>query len=71
MVRNGAYRQGDETREKIVEAMRKKPDISRRELVELLGISSSAIQKHIRLLKNDGIIIRIGSDRKGLWRVLS
>lgn len=71
VVRNGAYRQGDETREKIVEAMRKKPDISRRELVELLGISSSAIQKHIRLLKNDGIIIRIGSDRKGLWRVLS
>jgi len=50
--------------------MRNKPEISRRELAELLGISPSAIQKHIEYLKDAGIIIRLGSDRKGFWKVL-
>jgi len=70
VVRNGGQKQGDETRTKIIEAMRKKPEISRRELTSLLGISPSAIQKHIEYLKGAEIIIRLGSDRKGLWKVL-
>lgn len=37
---------------------------------ETVGISQSAIQKHIEHLKGAGIIIRLGSDRKGLWKVL-
>ncbi len=70
VVRTSGQNQGDETRSKIVEAMRKKPEISRRELAETVGISQSAIQKHIGHLKGAGIIIRLGSDRKGLWKVL-
>ncbi len=62
--------QGEGTRAKIVEAMRNKPEISRRELAEIVGISQSAIQKHIEHLKYAEIIIRLGSDRKGLWKVL-
>lgn len=64
------YKSGDESRMKIVEAMRNNPEISRKDLSKLLGISPSAIQRHIELLKDTGIIIRLGSDRKGLWRVL-
>ncbi len=70
VVRNGGQKQGEETRAKIIEAMRRKPEISRRELTELLGISPSAIQKHIEYLKGAEIIIRLGSDKKGLWKVL-
>jgi len=70
VVRSGGQKQGEETRAKIIEAMRKKPEISRRELTTLLGISPSAIQKHIEYLKGAEIIIRLGSDRKGLWKVL-
>ncbi len=70
VIRNGGQKQGEETRAKIIEAMRIKPEISRKELTEIIGISSSAIQKHIEYLKNSGIIVRLGSDRKGLWRVL-
>ncbi len=66
----GGQNQGEETRAKIVEAMRNKPEISRRELAEIVGISQSAIQKHIEHLKDAEIIIRLGSDRKGLWKVL-
>lgn len=70
VVRNGGQNQGEETRAKIVKAMRNKPEISRRELAEIVGISQSAIQKHIERLKDAEIIIRLGSDRKGLWKVL-
>lgn len=64
------YKSGDESRARIVEAMRNNPEISRKELSNLLGISPSAIQKHIEFLKEAEIIIRLGSDRKGLWKVL-
>ena len=64
------YKSGDESRSKIVEAMRNNPEISRKELSKLLGISPSAIQRHIEFLKESEIIIRLGSDRKGLWKVL-
>ncbi len=65
------YKSGDESRAKIVEAMRNNPEISRKDLSNLLGISPSAIQRHIEFLKEAGIIIRLGSDRKGLWKVLN
>ncbi|MDE5713461.1 MAG: putative DNA binding domain-containing protein [Muribaculaceae bacterium] len=64
------YKSGDESRSKNVEAMRNNPEISRKDLSKLLGISPSAIQRHIEFLKDSRIIIRLGSDRKGLWRVL-
>lgn len=70
VVRKGGQKQGDDTRDKIVEAMRRKPEITRRELTEVIGISPSAIQKHIEYLKGSGYIVRLGSDRKGLWKVL-
>ena len=70
VVRKGGQNQGEETRAKIIEAMRKKPEISRQELTKIVGISPSAIQKHIKYLKEAEIIIRLGSDRKGLWKVL-
>ena len=44
--------------------MRKKPEISRRELAETVGISQSAIQKHIGHLKGAGIIIRLSWQRQ-------
>lgn len=70
VVRTSGQKQGDETRAKIIEAMRRKPEISRKELTEIIGISPSAIQKHIEYLKSSEIIVRLGSDRKGLWKVL-
>lgn len=70
VVRKSGQKPGENTKARIVEAMRKKPEISRRELAEIIGISPSAIQKHIEYLKSAEIIIRLGSDRKGLWKVL-
>lgn len=64
------YKSGDESRSKIVESMRNNPEISCRKLSKLLGISPSVIQRHIEVLKEAEVIVRLGSDRKGLWKVL-
>jgi predicted HTH transcriptional regulator len=34
------------------------------------GINPSAIQKHMDKLKNDGVIAREGSDKKGICKVI-
>lgn len=68
--RKYGYKSGIETRAKIVDAMRNNPEISRQELSNLLNISPSAIQRHINFLKETGVILRLGSDKKGLWKVL-
>jgi len=45
------------------------PKITRSELAEILGINPSAIQRHIQKLKTEGIIMRIGGDKGGYWKI--
>lgn len=70
VVRKDGRKDGDETRVMIIDAIRNNPEVTRKELSEIIGISSSAIQKHIEYLKYSGVIVRIGSDRKGWWKIV-
>ena len=45
-------------------------NISRKELAEKTGISTTAVQKHLNKLKSLGIIKRIGSAKNGYWEVI-
>ena len=45
------------------------PNITRKIMSQELGLSQSAIQKHINKLKNAGKIYRKGGDKGGLWIV--
>jgi fido (protein-threonine AMPylation protein) len=54
----------------LLELLAAKPDITRKELSEILQINPSAVQKHIEKLKKEGVIIREGSDKKGIWKVI-
>jgi predicted HTH transcriptional regulator len=60
----------DKTPDMILAEIRKNPKISARELSEILGISSRAIEKHISKLKADGILERVGHERTGYWKVI-
>ncbi|MBR6367688.1 MAG: winged helix-turn-helix domain-containing protein [Bacteroidaceae bacterium] len=53
----------------ILQLIKDNPSITRKVLSETLGISTSAIQKHIDRLKAEGIIVRNGGDRGGSWEV--
>ena len=57
--------------QKILELMRQNPAITTMELAQLLNISRRAIAKQTALLKEKGLIRRIGPDKGGHWEVLN
>ena len=56
---------------KILELMKQNPAITTTELAQLLNISRRAIAKQTALLKEKGLIRRIGPDKGGRWEVLN
>ncbi|GAB3426009.1 Fic family protein [Niabella aquatica] len=66
VVRKGGQKRWSE----VLELIKGNPKITRNELSEILGINSSAIQKHIQKLKTEGKIERIGSDKGGHWKII-
>ena len=56
---------------KILELMKQNPAITTTELAQLLNISRRAIAKQTALLKEKGLIRRIGPDKGGHWEVLN
>ncbi|MCR4663854.1 MAG: putative DNA binding domain-containing protein [Paludibacteraceae bacterium] len=61
---------GGQTIEKVFGLIKENPKITRAQISHILGISSSAIQKHIDTLKKSRIR-RVGGDFGGHWEILS
>ena len=59
-----------ESQIRIVELIKNNPKISKKSMAEQIGISETAIDKHIKTLKEKQIIVRIGGDRNGLWQLI-
>ncbi|MBP5496214.1 MAG: winged helix-turn-helix transcriptional regulator [Bacteroidales bacterium] len=47
------------------------PNIRMAEISKELGISIKAVEKHIRNLKKEGLLIRVGPDNGGHWEIVS
>ena len=60
---------GEKSREKIINIIRNNPTVTQLELSNMLKISPKAIEKHIKNLREDGIIRRVGPDNGGHWEV--
>lgn len=58
-----------ENQKRMLFLIEKKPNISKREMSEYLGISETNISKHIKSLKEIGVLKRIGSNKKGHWQL--
>ena len=54
----------------ILDELRKKPEIRYDELEQNLSISSATLSAGIKRLKDGGFIIREGTNRRGLWKVI-
>lgn len=54
----------------ILEFIWKNPTISITEMAGYIGISSTAIEKNITKLKEKGVLERVGSTKKGYWKIL-
>ena len=58
---------GQKTKESILSLIASDPFVTTNEMSKRLEINRSAISKHIRKLKEDHIIERIGPDKGGKW----
>ncbi len=56
--------------EKVYRAILENPKSSNKDLCRLLGLSDRAVRNQIKLLKDEGCIIRVGSDKSGYWEVV-
>ena len=53
----------------IIEILEKNPEITQNELMEILSLSRKQVQLEMKSLQEDGLLSRIGSNRKGRWVV--
>jgi ATP-dependent DNA helicase RecG len=60
----------EKSREKIINIIRKNPSVTQFELSTILQISTKAIEKHIKNLREEGIIRRVGPDNGGHWEIV-
>lgn len=59
-----------ETRVRIIKLIKDNPAIAKVALAKAIGISSTAVDKHISNLRQLGILERIGGDRGGKWKIV-
>lgn len=59
------------TRARILSLMEENPTVTREQLAEAIGITADGIRYHLRKLRQDNLIRRIGPDKGGFWEVLA
>ena len=59
-----------ENQKKILELIMENPYISKKEMAERIGISTTAIDKNIRTLKKKGLLRRIDPAKGGHWEII-
>lgn len=57
------------TQEKILNLIRKDNTITQVEMAKILGITRDGISYNIRILREKGILERIGSTKNGIWKI--
>jgi ATP-dependent DNA helicase RecG len=59
----------EKTTEKILRLIKENPSITNKELATLCEITEDGVYYHIKKMKAEGIIRRIGPDKVGHWEV--
>jgi fido (protein-threonine AMPylation protein)/DNA-binding transcriptional ArsR family regulator len=53
----------------ILTKLKERPELSAKELAPLFGKTPRTIERHIKELREQGLLVRIGADRGGHWQV--
>ena len=61
----------NKTQKRIVEIIDKNPNITQQILAERMKLTRVAIALNLKQLKEKNIIERVGSDRKGIWKIIN
>ena len=57
----------EKSREKILDLIGKSPSLTTAEIAKILGLTPKAIEKNLKILRDNGSIYRIGADKGGYW----
>ncbi len=60
----------NETQIKILEIIKNNPSVTQNDISFELNLGRTTITKNIKIFKDNNIIERIGSDRKGYWKII-
>lgn len=60
----------NDTQQRILVELNKNPRTTQPQLMEILGIGRTAVQKNIAYLREHGYIKRVGANKNGQWEVL-
>ena len=55
---------------KILELISDDSAITTSKLADMLSVTRKTISTHMKIMKKNNVIERIGSDRKGYWKIL-
>ena len=55
----------------ILNAIQQNPKVSAVEMASLLGISSRAVEKRLRSMRENDVIRRVGPDKGGYWEIIT
>jgi predicted HTH transcriptional regulator len=53
----------------ILTKLKAQPELSAKDLAVLLGKTSRTIERHIKELREQGLLVRVGADKGGRWEV--
>jgi predicted HTH transcriptional regulator len=53
----------------ILTKLKESPELSAKELAALLGKTPRTVERHIKELREQGLLVRIGADKGGHWEV--
>ncbi len=59
-----------EKNQAIISAIKLNPKVTAAEIAMKLGVSSRAVEKRIKTLRENGVIRRIGGDKGGYWELI-
>ena len=67
---NTEEKSSQKSSQKILVLIESDPIISAKEIAEKLGITSRSVEKHIKNLRDKGILRRVGPDKGGHWEIV-
>jgi len=69
--RKMSEKMSEKSSEKTLQLIKENKFITTEELANKVGITTRGIEKHLKKLKDDNFIIRVGPDKGGYWLVLN
>ena len=56
--------------DKIIECINQRSNVTIAEMSKIIGVTTRTIQRSLNTLKEQGVITRVGSTKKGYWKII-